>query len=94
MNASFDWKSYEEHLESVLSKSAINHEIFKNEGVDYHVGESGLKLSGGQRQRLLIGELLYSNPDLLILDEPFSSLDSTVEKKISERILSEKNMLL
>jgi ABC-type bacteriocin/lantibiotic exporter with double-glycine peptidase domain len=39
------------------------------------IGENGVKLSQGQRQRLLIVRLLYENKEILILDEPASSLD-------------------
>jgi ABC-type bacteriocin/lantibiotic exporter with double-glycine peptidase domain len=56
-------------------------------GLNGQVGEQGALLSGGERQRVAIARALYRGANLLILDEPTSSLDTLVEAEIKESLL-------
>ena len=50
------------------------------------IGENGIRVSGGQAQRLVLARSLYSNPEILILDEATNSIDTVTEKKIIKNI--------
>jgi ABC-type bacteriocin/lantibiotic exporter with double-glycine peptidase domain len=50
------------------------------------IGQNGVTLSEGQRQRLSIARALVKDPDILILDEPTSAMDSITEKSIFESL--------
>lgn len=56
------------------------------QGMETLIGENGIRLSGGQRQRLVLARMLLHHPQILVLDEALSALDTDHEKKILQNI--------
>lgn len=64
------------------------------DGLNTIIGENGKKISGGERQRLGIARTLYFESDIIVLDEPTSSLDETTTKKFLNVLNSLTNKTL
>ena len=81
------------------AKMANAHEfiISLDNGYETNIGDGGNKLSGGQKQRISIARALYKNPQILILDEATSSLDTASEKAVQvalDRLMKNRTSLV
>ena len=84
-----DQLKYNSKIERAIGVASLN-DFIKSlpQGINSLVGERGNKISGGQRQRIGIARALFTNPQLLVLDEATSSLDGITEHDITNSILS------
>lgn len=76
-----------EGADSMILDELIRNEIFK--GVDWKNGyvlENGKNLSSGQRQKVALARILLKNPDVIIIDEGVTNLDSETKKLFNDVI--------
>lgn len=87
-----DWKTIKENIflpyklnsEKTLKEKEIN-EIIHSLEIDDLLSRYPSQLSGGQKQRVALARAFISQPDILLMDEPFSSLD-TFTSEVSQRL--------
>lgn len=74
-----------ERVKACVEKAQLKDFVKSQEkGIDTIIGEKGDRISGGELQRLALARAFYRKPDIIILDEPTSSLDKITEKNILE----------
>ena len=98
-NISFGTPGISEDEVETYAKYASVHEDIKEltKGFDTLVGERGVTLSGGQKQRVSIARALVKKPDIIILDDCLSAVDTKTEKQILtyfENVLKDKTAII
>ena len=78
-----DRSKSQEEIEQAAKAACVHDNIVDfAEGYETMVGERGVSLSGGQKQRIAIARALILDPEILILDDSVSAVDTDTEEKI------------
>lgn len=83
-------------VQQALKKVDLDFVFQDRDGLDTEVGEDGLMLSGGQLQRIGIARALYQDSEIIIMDEPTSSVDSKTAEFLMNKVyeVSENKTLI
>lgn len=77
----------EEQILSAVEAARLSRDVpVFPKGLQTIVGERGFTLSGGQRQRATMARALITEPSILILDDPLSSVDASVEEEMLQKL--------
>ena len=87
-------KASEDDLIAITKKAHVYHNIEQFlDQFDTLLGERGVNLSGGQKQRVSIARALIRKPNLLLMDDCLSAVDTETEEIILENLKAEKNII-
>ena len=82
-----DRQKSQEDIEAAAKAACVHENIVDfAEGYNTMVGERGVSLSGGQKQRIAIARALILDPEILILDDSVSAVDTDTEEKILQHL--------
>jgi ATP-binding cassette, subfamily C (CFTR/MRP), member 4 len=72
-----------ERFEIAIRASQLTRDVaIFGKGVETVIGERGVNISGGQKARISLARAVYSNADIVLLDDPLSAVDPEVANKI------------
>lgn len=91
----FPWKSVSENVSLPLKlrkipakiRRKVTDTLLKEMGLTALASRFPMQLSGGQKQRVAIARALAPDPNILLMDEPFSSLDALTRERLQNIIL-------
>ena len=82
-----DRSKTQEEIEAAAKAACVHDNIVDfAEGYETMVGERGVSLSGGQKQRISIARALILDPEILVLDDSVSAVDTDTEEKILQHL--------
>ena len=97
-NLTFDEDVDEKKLDYAIEVAQLGDVLAKlPDGLDTKIGKGGVNLSGGERQRISIARMIIKDPNIVILDESTSALDTLTEDKLFQKLneyLKEKTTII
>lgn len=71
-----------EYVDTIIACELERDLLILPAGDQTEIGEKGINLSGGQKARVSLARAVYSNKDIVLMDDPISALDANVRKNI------------